>query len=662
MPGLNMQDMKIWLSYVAYPVTTAVYLERALRKICRTTTIGPPLPAALIDRWQLQNMKFPLGEQDISTGFSPDMDEIVSNTASDEHPDLYLWVESVGGHAPRNLTALKCPKACYLIDSHLSLPMHLEWGKNFDLVFIAQREYLEAFRQHGIRAFWLPLGCDPEVHWKTNPEKVFEIGFVGGVQQGSRRQRLLETLGAHFPIQYERCFWDDMARLFSKSKLVFNEAVRNDLNMRVFEVMSTGSLLLTDLARNSGQDTLFMDGEDCAVYRDNEIVDVARFYLENNALREQVAVRGQRLVHNAHTYGHRVEDLLSVALGGKPDTFSAEELRERSLVGVPPVDAGINNSVCISTAKRSFVIPVLDMSPASEYNVSTLLHDLEEVDGDVIVIFNGREVAEQLKGHPRIDRYAILKQNIGVARAWNLGLEIAATPTVFIMNADLHVERAAMDAVEQALYSLPGAACVGPQGSFFNFSLAKDYIYFDKGSFNQPLAVDAVSGFFFAVKLEHFNAKLIRFENGFTPCYFEEWDLGLQIKQAGLQSYIVPTTAYDHHWSGTIRALREISFYEQAETAGEILLRNRLLFLNKWRGIAGRGGNRLLLESGFPAFVADQAQALIAEGRLDDAGKLLFEAEQRCGEDARMSALRRFIDIQASKSNKIPQVMGSAIS
>ena len=649
-----MKEMKVWLSYVAYPVTTAAYLERALRKICRTTTIGPPLPVDLIDRWQLHNMKLPLGEQDISTGFTPDMAEIAGNTAAADLPDLYLWVESVGGHAPRNLAALTCPKACYLIDSHLNLSTHLAWGKNFDMVFIAQREYLEAFRQHGIRAFWLPLGCDPEIHRKTGPEKEFEIGFVGGVQQGSRRQRLLATLGAHLPIRYERCFWDDMARLFSKSKIVFNEAVRNDLNMRVFEVMSTGTMLLTDLARNSGQDTLFVDGEDCAVYRDDEVVDVARFYLENQALRDQIALRGQRLVHNAHTYGHRVEDLLSVALGGKPDTFSAEELRERSLAGVPPVDAGIHQFACISSARRSFVIPVLDMSPASEYNISTLLNDLEEIDGDVIVIFNGREVAEKLKGHPRIDRYAIMKQNIGVARAWNLGLEMAATPTVFIMNADLHVERAAIDALEQALHSLPDAACVGPQGSFVNFSLTRDYVYFDKGSFNRAQEVDAVSGFFFAVKLEHFNSKLIRFENGFTPCYFEEWDLGLQIKRAGLKCYITPTTSYDHHWSGTIRAMREIPYYERSETAGSILLRNRLLFLNKWRGIADREHNQPLLVSGFLAYAMDTAQALITEGRLNEAGKWLAEAVKLSGTNPQLDALQRFINIQAIKSEETP--------
>lgn len=644
-----MNDLHVWLAYVAYPVTTAVYFERALRKCCRTTTIGPPMPPDLIEKWQLQNMKLPLKNQDISTGPNPDMGQLISDTAASDHPDLYLWIESVGGYFPLNLDKLPCPKVCYLIDSHLNLPMHLELAKQFDIVFIAQREYLDEFHRQGTRVHWLPLACDPEVHCRYDEPKVHSVGFVGGIMRGSRREALLNRLSSQIPVHYERCFWDEMARLFSLSKVVFNEAVRNDLNMRVFEAMSTGSLLLTDIAKNSGQDELFRDGEDYAVYRDNNLCDVARFYLDNEELREQIALRGQRQVHNAHTYGHRVDDLIAVALKGKPDTYSATELRERSLVRVPAIDADTHANICISTARRSFVIPVLDMSPASEYNIITLLNDLEKIEGDVIVIFNGQEVAENLKDHPRITRYAIIKQNIGVARAWNLGLEVAVTPTVFILNADLHVEKQAVDALEQALYELPDAACVGPQGSFFDFSLAKDHIYFDKGTFNCPVEVDAVSGFFFALKLEHFNNKIIRFENGFTPCYFEEWDLGLQIKLAGLKNYIIPTTGYDHHWSGSIRALREICYYEKAETSGEILLRNRRFFLNKWRGIASRVNNRLL-ESGFMQYALSHAHNLIAEGRFVETRKWLDEVAGRCKENTEIAALLRFVDILASKT------------
>lgn len=649
-----MNHPHVWLACIAYPVSTAVYFERALRKFCRTTTIGPTLSNELIERLKQLGMTLPSHELDITTNITPDMEQIIADTDPANYPELYLWVETGGGYYPLNLDAMPCPKACYLIDSHLYLDFHLEWAKQFDMVFIAQREYLDDFRRQGTRAHWLPLGCDPEVHRRFEVQKLHSIGFVGGIKSGSRREVLLSKLASQLPVHYERCYWDDMARLFSQSQIVFNEALRNDLNMRVFEAMSTGTLLLTDLAKNSGQDELFRDGEDYAIYRDNIVCDVARFYLDNEVLREQIALRGQRLVHNAHTYAHRVEDLLAVTLDGKLDTFSAEELRKRSIAGIPEIDADISVCTCISSAKRSFVIPVLDMSPASEYNILTLLQDLEETEGDVIVVFNGQEVAEHLKEHPRITRYAVMKQNIGVARAWNLGLEIAATPTVFVLNADLHVEREAIDALEQALYALPDAACVGPQGSFVEYSLARDYHHFDKGTFARPLEVDAVSGFFFAIKLQHFNEKIIRFENAYTPCYFEEWDLGLQIKRAGLKNYIVPTAAYDHHWSGTIRALREINFYEKAETAGEIMLRNRRMFFNKWRGITARENNRQLLESGFLDYISGCAQSMVAEGRFADAQKWLENVAQRLQDDVKIASLRRFIDIMASKAGSPP--------
>src|SRR6185369_10743088 len=139
----------VWLAYVSYPITTAAYFERTLRKISRVTTLGPVLPADMIEEWQLQNLKLPFKELDISTGPTPDMATIIAATEQADYPDLYLWVESVSGHFPLNLRSLPCPKACYLIDSHFNLTTHLEWAKQFDMVFIAQREYLDDFRKLG---------------------------------------------------------------------------------------------------------------------------------------------------------------------------------------------------------------------------------------------------------------------------------------------------------------------------------------------------------------------------------------------------------------------------------------------------------------------------------------------------------------------------------
>ena len=77
------------------------------------------------------------------------------------------------------------------------------------------------------------------------------------------------------------------------------------------------------------------------------------------------------------------------------------------------------------------------MSPASPYNITKLLDDLNDIPGDVIVIFNSTEMADKLKNHPRIDYYAAMKKNIGVSIAWNIGLNISQTPVSFILNSDI---------------------------------------------------------------------------------------------------------------------------------------------------------------------------------------------------------------------------------
>lgn len=231
---------------------------------------------------------------------------------------------------------------------------------------------------------------------------------------------------------------------------------------------------------------------------------------------------------------------------------------------------------------RSFVIPVLDMSPASSYNIIGLLEDLKNIDGDVIVIFNSLEMAEKLRNHSRINYYAIMNKNVGVSRAWNIGLNVSQTPVTFILNSDLNISKETVEMMENYLDKLPEAAIIGPQGSFFNFYKAADISYFDKNSFNVPTQIDAVSGFLFAIKTELFNNGTLKFDNQYTPCYFEEWDMGLQIKLAGLKSYIIPSSGYNHEWSGSIRALRIIKYLDKAETAADILNRNRKLFLNKW--------------------------------------------------------------------------------
>jgi GT2 family glycosyltransferase len=581
----------IWLAYVSYPVTTAVYFERALRRNCQVITCGPKIPPETIQKWSLQNMKLPVLDHDMPLTFQPDMREACASARGRfPDPDLYLWIDSVPGYFPTHLPSLTCPKACYMVDSHINLKWHVEWARFFDYVFVAQREYLPEFRRHGNRnVYWLPLACDPEIHARKNVEKRFDVGFVGSIFQNSRRAQLLKSIGDKGALlKAERCFWDEMALLFSQSRIVFNNAVRNDLNMRVFEGMSTGTFLLTDLPANSGQDELFVDGEDLGIYEDKVLPEKVRYYLIHEEEREHIARRGQAIVHRAHTYSHRCAELLQICLQGQKETPSAGEWRERSLAGLE-LSSRWQPKAPGRPKGRSFIIPVLSGSPEGKKEFEELLSDLQLVEGEVIVIFNSKETSAAFKDHPRIDLSASLNFNVGVPRAWNIGVHLATQPTLFFLNADLRLGRGAIEVAEEGLWTLPSAAIVGPEGSFFGFYTYEDILWFDKGAAKSPQCVDAVSGFFFATKLELFARKILRFENDYTPCFTEEWDLALQARQAGYRSYVIPTTDYDHKWGVSTDEHRVIKFLKnQQGISREILARNRARFWRKWLSVAGK--------------------------------------------------------------------------
>lgn len=626
-----MNKLNIWLAYVSYPVTTAVYFERALRKYHSVITMGPKLPQETIKNWQLENMKLEVKDLDQPLPFIPDMKELISLFSPKFHPDLYLWIESVYGYFPQNLDSLKIPKACYLIDSHLNLEWHVKWALNFDYVFIAQIEYLQTFKDAGCKnVFWLPLGCDIEIHDKFVSEKKYDVGFVGSIFPESRREKLINSIKNKFNFHYERCFWTEMSEVFSQSKIVFNNAVRNDLNMRLFEVMSTGSFILTDLALKSAQDILFKDGADYGIYEDINIIDKLAYYLNNEKEREEIARNGQQLVRTAHQYLHRIEDMLNVIFNNKKNTFSPYELREKSVLEsrITTNTEDTYKKIEVKSANKSYIIPVLDYAPASQYSILTLLEDLEGVDGEVIVVFNNEQVASEIKDNKRINHYAILSSNVGVARAWNVGLNIARTPYAYIINSDVKVSIETINAIENGLVLLGNAASVGPQGSFFNYKTLKDYIYFDKGTFSKPIEVDAVSGFLFGVNTKYFNEGLLKFENEFTPCYFEEWDLGLQIRRAGLKSYVVPSKNYEHEWSGSIKSYRKIKFYDVEETVQEIHSRNKKYFLEKWDRITSKEDCKWILKSGWFDFALNEFEGLLEQNNILLAEKLLINLDE----------------------------------
>jgi spore maturation protein CgeB len=151
----------------------------------------------------------------------------------------------------------------------LDFPARFERSVACDLVFAAQRDGAERLRQAGIdSAVWLPLACDPEIHRRHEAPKEYDFAFVGNVVPGPRAE-LLEVLKSRYPSHFVgNAYLDEMARIYSASRIIFNRSVRNDVNMRVFEAAACGSLLVTNDLGENGQEELFRDGVHLVTYRD----------------------------------------------------------------------------------------------------------------------------------------------------------------------------------------------------------------------------------------------------------------------------------------------------------------------------------------------------------------------------------------------------------
>lgn len=204
------------------------------------------------------------------------------------------------------------PLAWWAIDTHLSFERCLRQAQRADFVFAAQKNGAERLRGAGsASAQWLPLACDPVTQGRRNTPNRYDVAFVGNIFPGEREQ-LLALLQEHYPRSFlGPADYRQLGEIYSAAKIVFNCSLRDDINMRVFEGLCSGSLVITnDLAEN-GQNDLFTPGEHLVTYRSpGELLEKTAYYLAHDAERQRIARAGWERVLGQHTYLHRMQQLL----------------------------------------------------------------------------------------------------------------------------------------------------------------------------------------------------------------------------------------------------------------------------------------------------------------------------------------------------------------
>jgi len=250
--------------------------------------------------------------------------------------------------------------------------------------------------------------------------------------------------------------------------------------------------------------------------------------------------------------------------------------------------------------KVSFIIPVLHLKrPLNKarffmprYTLPDVLRDLHDnvtLPHEVIVVCNGqdRELVDFVSSHPHIHKYCLNSVNVGVARSWNMGAEMAEGDILCYLNDDVAVGKGAMESLCE-LFADTQVGEVGPAGSYWESLQHHSY-----AEGEQPVESDVVSGFCFLVRAATFR-QLGGFDVEYSPAGYEEIDFSFRIRQAGLKCMVHPTVDIKHfHHHGVSAQKVDIAYLHKTIDTEALHEKNTAYFSSKWAGGFPSVKNRL---------------------------------------------------------------------
>lgn len=140
-------------------------------------------------------------------------------------------------------------------------------------------------------------GHAPDVHRDQGLERDIGIVFVGNLNHAIHRERSrclerLALLGGHYNVVIAGGhFGDSYAELLSRSRIIFNHSIRGEMNMRCFEAIACGGLLMLEAGNLETPDFL-RDREEVVHFDSGNLEELVCRYLDNEPERAAIAARG----------------------------------------------------------------------------------------------------------------------------------------------------------------------------------------------------------------------------------------------------------------------------------------------------------------------------------------------------------------------------------
>lgn len=247
-------------------------------------------------------------------------------------PDFILYLESGIPFLPQELIDAPCPVLGLLTEEHL----HADWNNAlfpyFDLALCTWRHTEENYRSHGRDNIvqWY-YGARHSFCIDEGLERIYDVAFLGNLNPSVQRRRvatvekILRLRDEGFNVYAGgSIFFREYNRVHCQSKIVYHDSITEQVNMRVFEAMGAGCLVImrrprdmTDLSSH-----FFQDREEI-VYcdRDEEALALIRYYARHENERQRIAEAGRRKVTAEYNYTDVVRRLFEEVLPRAPKTL-----------------------------------------------------------------------------------------------------------------------------------------------------------------------------------------------------------------------------------------------------------------------------------------------------------------------------------------------------
>lgn len=239
--------------------------------------------------------------------------DFISSVIESFQPDLIFQGDHSGPLIHTGIEKYSIPKVWYSVDVHLHHNWHKHFAVVFDKVFCAQSNYISFMSEFTSDVEWLPVFClgayTDFIPWE---KREHFISFVGTMNIKTNPQRIelfeqIKKSGIDVVIANGRC-----EPVYSNSKIVINQSVADDLNLRFFEATGCGALLITDRLTHSMNEILVPD-EDYLIYEhgdSKDLIDKINWVRAHDSEAAEMASRAQSKILKNHLEIHRAVKVL----------------------------------------------------------------------------------------------------------------------------------------------------------------------------------------------------------------------------------------------------------------------------------------------------------------------------------------------------------------